>query len=176
MAADGGFEEFVRSRSGALVRFGFLLTGDRGVAEDLLQEVLAALYLRWRRTDAPEAYARKALVNRATNHWRRRRRRPEAPLPEHLDVAVPDPTDRVGGDALVLAALRELPARQRATVVLRYVEDLSEAETARLMRCSTGTVKSNAARGLARLRQVVDATGDGLVPVPAAAQRKTDRG
>jgi RNA polymerase sigma-70 factor (sigma-E family) len=159
VTADGGFEEFVRSRSGALVRFGFLLTGDRGVAEDLLQEVLAALYLRWRRTDAPEAYARKALVNRSINHWRSRRRRPESPLPERFDVAGP----------------RALPARQRAAVVLRYVEDLSEADTARLMRCSVGTVKSNAARGLARLREVVDATGETFKVTAVAGQRGRER-
>jgi RNA polymerase sigma-70 factor (sigma-E family) len=174
VGADGGFEEFVRSRSGALVRFGFLLTGDRGFAEDLLQEVLAGLYLRWRRLDVPEAYARKAMVNRATNHWRRRRRRPETPLPERFDVAQPDPTERVLGDASVLAALRTLPARQRAAVVLRYVEDLSEAETARLMRCSVGTVKSNASRGLARLREVVDATGT-VNTVAVAGQKGRER-
>jgi RNA polymerase sigma-70 factor (sigma-E family) len=175
VTADGGFEEFVRSRSGALVRFGFLLTGDRGVAEDLLQEVLAALYLRWRRTDAPEAYARKALVNRSINHWRSRRRRPESPLPERFDVAGPDPTERIGGNELVLRALRALPARQRAAVVLRYVEDLSEADTARLMRCSVGTVKSNAARGLARLREVVDATGETFKVTAVAGQRGRER-
>jgi RNA polymerase sigma-70 factor (sigma-E family) len=175
--ADGGFEEFVRSRSGVLVRFAYLLTGDRGIAEDLLQEVLAGLYLRWRRTDVPEAYARRALVNRSANHWRSRRRRPpETPLPDRFELAQPDESDRVLGDAAVLEVLRALPARQRAAVVLRYVEDLSEAETARLMRCSVGTVKSNAARGLARLREVVDATGGARSAVGVAGGRGRNHG
>jgi RNA polymerase sigma-70 factor (sigma-E family) len=147
------FEEFVRGRAAALLRSAYLLTSDRHAAEDLVQEVLEQVYLRWRRIHgSPEAYARRALVNRATNRWRLRRRRPEAPLPEGRDPAGPDHADSVVAYAAVVDALRELPVRQRAVVVLRYLDDLAEAEVADLLGCSVGTVKSQASRGLARLR------------------------
>ena len=158
MAGPGpGFDEFVRTRSTGLLRVSYLLTGDRHAAEDLLQEVLEQMYVRWRRIDgAPEAYARRALVNRATNRWRRRARRPEAPLTGHEQRHTePDHGDDVVIKEAVLAALRDLPARQRATVVLRYLDDLPVHEVAAALGCSEGTVKSNASRGLDRLRQVL---------------------
>jgi RNA polymerase sigma-70 factor (sigma-E family) len=147
-----GFDEFVRSRSTGLLRVAYLLTGDRHAAEDLLQEVLEQMYVKWRRIDgAPEAYARRALVNRSTNRWRMRGRRPEAPLAHH-DVAVPDPSENVIARDTVVEALRALPPRQRAAVVLRYLDDLPIAEVARALDCSEGNVKSSASRGLERLR------------------------
>ena len=150
------FDEFVRTRSTALLRVAFLLTGHRHTAEDLVQEVLEQMCVRWSRINGtPEAYARKALVNRATNRWRRRGRRPEAPLGD-LDVGRPDHSDGVVTRDAVVLALRDLPARQRATVVLRYLDDLSISEVAAALGCSEGTVKSNAARGLERLRAVLD--------------------
>jgi RNA polymerase sigma-70 factor (sigma-E family) len=149
------FDDFVRTRSTGLLRVAYLLTGDRHAAEDLVQEVLEQMYVKWRRIEsAPEAYARRALVNRSTNRWRRRGRRPEAPLAHH-DLVEPDHSDDVVIRGAVLEALRELPPRQRAAVVLRYLDDLPIVEVARAMDCTEGTVKSNAARGLERLRDVL---------------------
>jgi RNA polymerase sigma-70 factor (sigma-E family) len=146
------FDDFVRTRSTGLLRVAFLLTGDRHAAEDLVQEVLEQMYVKWRRIEgAPEAYARRALVNRSTNRWRSRGRRPEAPLAYH-DVAEPDHSEDVAIRGAVVDALRSLPPRQRAAVVLRYLDDLPVSEVARAMDCTEGTVKSNAARGLDRLR------------------------
>jgi RNA polymerase sigma-70 factor (sigma-E family) len=152
-----GFDEFVRARSAALLRSAYLLTTDRQEAEDLLQEVLERLYVKWRRIDGePEAYARRILTNQAINRWRRRSRRVrEAPLYDHADVAVDDRADEVAVRGAVLHALRGLPMRQRAAVVLRYLDDLSEADTARVMGCSVGTVKSHTSRALAHLRSTL---------------------
>ncbi|MEU7588824.1 SigE family RNA polymerase sigma factor [Micromonospora sp. NPDC049230] len=149
------FDDFVRTRSVVLLRVAFLLTGDRHAAEDLLQEVLEQVYLRWRRVrSSPEAYARRALVNRSINRWRWRARRPERALGDHDGVAR-DHADAVAVRELVVGALRALPARQRAVVVLRYLEDLPVADVAAAMACSEGAVKSHASRGLARLREVL---------------------
>lgn len=153
MPAD--FDDFVRARSTGLLRVAYLLTGDRHAAEDLLQDVLEQMYVRWRRIgDAPEAYARRALVNRSVNRWRRFTRRPEAPLGRH-DRPAPDHSEDVVVRDAVVAALRDLPPRQRAAVVLRYLDDLPVHEVAAALGCSDGTVKSNAARGLDRLRAVL---------------------
>ncbi|GAA0559869.1 SigE family RNA polymerase sigma factor [Paractinoplanes ferrugineus] len=150
--ADGEFDEFVRSRSTGLLRIAYLLTGDRHAAEDLLQEVLEQMYVRWRRIrGAPEVYARRTLVNRSINRWRRRGRRPEAALGD-LDVGLPDHSDGIVVRDVVVKALRELPPRQRAAVVLRYLDDRPVEEVAAALECSPGTVKSNAARGLEKLR------------------------
>jgi RNA polymerase sigma-70 factor (sigma-E family) len=147
-----------------LLRVAFLLTGDRHAAEDLLQEVLEQVYVRWRRVQAsPEAYARRALVNRSINRWRRRARRPEQALGQHEGVAR-DHADAVALREVVVEALRALPARQRAAVVLRYLEDLPVADVAAAMGCSDGAVKSHAARGLARLREVL-AESDLVKPI-----------
>ena len=147
------FDEFVRARSTGLLRVAYLLTGERGAAEDLVQEVLEQMYVHWRRIrGAPEAYARRALVNRATNRWRRRK--PEAEL-RGVEVSEPDHSDGVAVREAVLEALRELPPKQRATVVLRYLEDLPVTEVAAAMNCSIGTVKSNTRRGIDRLREVL---------------------
>jgi RNA polymerase sigma-70 factor (sigma-E family) len=154
--AGEGFDDFVRSRSTGLLRVAFLLTGDRHAAEDLLQEVLEQMYVRWRRIEgAPEAYARKALVNRATNRWRWRSRRPETPLGREHETPSRDHGDDVAVREAVLDALRDLPPRQRAVVVLRYLEDLPVYEVAAALGCTEGTVKSNASRGLDRLRRVL---------------------
>ncbi|WP_433292811.1 SigE family RNA polymerase sigma factor [Actinoplanes sp. CA-030573] len=150
------FDEFVRTRSTGLLRVAYLLTGDRGAAEDLLQDVLEQMCARWRRLrgGAPDAYARQAIVNRATNRWRKRKRRPETGLGDH-DVRAPDHSDDVTLRESVVAALRQLPPRQRAAVVLRYLDDLPVGEVAAALDCSAGTVKSNTARGLEKLRAVL---------------------
>jgi RNA polymerase sigma-70 factor (sigma-E family) len=150
------FDEFVRVRSTALMRTAYLLTTDRHAAEDLVQEVLERLYVRWRRIRSePEGYARRILANRAIDRWRLRARRPEVSLTRDTEAAVADHADRVTVRESVLVALRHLPPRQRVAVVLRYLDDLPEAEVARVMGCSTGTVKSHTSRGMARLRHVL---------------------
>jgi RNA polymerase sigma-70 factor (sigma-E family) len=150
-----GFRDFVAARSGALVRSAFLLTGDQGEAEDLVQAALTKAWMRWGRIlrqDAPEAYVRRIMLSTFLT-WRRRRWRGE------IFVAnVPDQPDRrdhfaeVERRSAVLAALRKLPPRQRAVVVLRFFDDLTEAQAADAMGCSVGTVKSQSAKALARLR------------------------
>ena len=158
MASDSEFAEFVAARYRALVRTGLLLTGDLGHAEDLAQSALIGTYLAWRRLHDPanaEAYARRTLVRLALR-GRRRRWTGEVTVSRLPEPAADDIAWQPGAAGLavdVRRALAALPAGQRAVLVLRYLDDLSEAETARLLGISPGTVKSRAARGLARLRQ-----------------------
>jgi RNA polymerase sigma-70 factor (sigma-E family) len=147
------FSAFARSRWPGLVRLAFGLVGDRWLAEDIAQTALARAYVAWRRVsraDDPDAYLRRILVN-ASNRRFRRRRVTEQPgdLPE---VAVEGPADLVGERSALLAALRQLPPRQRAVVVLRYWDDLTDAQIAAALGCSPGTVRSQLSRALARLR------------------------
>ena len=151
------FDDFVATRSNRLLRTAYLLTHDRALAEDLVQTSLAKAWFSWGRIEGrPEAYVRRIMVNTYSSWWRRRWNGEEATadLPERgagqgfrpgEDVRVDDRTD-------LWRALARLPRRQRAVVVLRFYEDLSEAETAEIMQCSVGTVKSQASRALARLR------------------------
>jgi len=151
------FREFVQGRSAAHLRTAYLLTGDWAAAEDLLQTTMGKVYLAWRRISNREnvdAYVRRVMVNTYSSWWRRawRGERPTAVLP---DRAGPDPMAAADQRDRIRRALAELPKRQRAAVVLRHYDDLSEAETARVLGCSVGTVKSQTARGLARLREVL---------------------
>lgn len=152
MADEADFDEFVVARSQALLRTAYLLTQDEGRAEDLLQTALTKAWFAWRRIDvSPEAYVRRILVTTSASWWRRRwtGETPTAELPERPSAGTSDgPAD--GQDLWV--ALGRLPQRQRAVVVLRYLEDRTEAETADLLGCSVGTVKSQCSRALARLR------------------------
>ncbi|MDG4803064.1 SigE family RNA polymerase sigma factor [Micromonospora sp. WMMD980] len=149
------FREFVAARSGALLRTAYLLAGDWATAEDLLQTALTKTYLAWKRLggiDAIEPYARRVLVNTSTSWWRRRwhGERPTEVLPERAGVdEIEHQLDR---DAL-WRHLRALPARQRAVLVLRFYEDMSEAQTAALLEISPGTVKSQTSRALNTLRR-----------------------
>jgi RNA polymerase sigma-70 factor (sigma-E family) len=154
--AAGGmsFEAFVAARGDRLLRVAYLLTRDHALAEDLLQTALVRSWRAWRRIDGdPEAYVRRVLVNTYATWWRRRwnGERPTETLPEP-DVAGRDPAEGHAERADVWAALGRLPRRQRAVVVLRYYEGLTEAETAEVLGCSVGTVKSQASRALAKLR------------------------
>jgi RNA polymerase sigma-70 factor (sigma-E family) len=152
---DEDFEEFVRGKGLGLLRLATLLTGDPGAGEDLLQSVLAAMYGRWakgRPPDAPDAYARKALAHGAQRLWRRRRTHLETLVAEPPDTPQSGPFSDPALRHVLLAALRQLPARQRAVVALRYFDDYREAEVAELLGCRIGTVKSHAHRGLQRLR------------------------
>ena len=151
------FDAFVVARSPALLRTAVLLcAGDRHAAEDLLQQALLRLARHWKRELAsPDAYVRRSLVNLARDRHRRFSRRPrETSWPEHLP-AEPVTVGLTPYDDLV-AALAELPARQRATLVLRFWDDLSVADTAAALGCSPGTVKSNTNRGLSRLRTILE--------------------
>jgi RNA polymerase sigma-70 factor, ECF subfamily len=168
---DEEFRDFVAARSFALLRTAYLLCGDWTTAEDLLQIALTKTYLAWRRLGAIEAvepYARRVLVNTATSWWRRRwhGERPTEVLPE---LVAPDPTDeQVERDAL-WRHVRALPARQRAVLVLRFYEDLSETQTASLLNISTGTVKSQTFRALNTLRRRLGAEADRLTQLGAAS-------
>ena len=154
------FEEFVRGRSTALLRTAYLLTGDRGHAEDLLQGVFERVSRRWPSVgDAPEAYVRRALTNAATNRWRRRRLHEVALTDVHQPTSEPAEHQLALRDEL-MRGLMSLPPRQRAVLVLRFFEDMTEAETAAAMGCSIGTVKSQASRGLDRLRALVGDNDD----------------
>ncbi|HVV75326.1 MAG TPA: SigE family RNA polymerase sigma factor [Mycobacteriales bacterium] len=147
---------FVASDAPALLRMAIALTGDRSAAEDLLQDVLERMYVAWPRIDEPAAYARRALVNASTNRWRLRGRRPEHAVASLPEVAVADRADEHGRRDELVRAVATLPSRQRAVVVLRFLADLSEAETAHALGCTVGTVKSQTARALATLRGLFD--------------------
>jgi RNA polymerase sigma-70 factor, ECF subfamily len=158
---EDAFRAFVAARSGPLLRSAYLLVGDRGRAEDLLQVTLVKTYLKWRRIKEPaavEAYVRRTMVNTATSWWRGRpyRERPVGTLPEHADVD--EIAVRVEQDAM-WQHLQELPAKQRAVLVLRYYEGMSEAEIADTLDISRGTVKSHASRALNALRRQLVASG-----------------
>ncbi|MEV4760730.1 SigE family RNA polymerase sigma factor [Micromonospora sp. NPDC049559] len=154
---DADFREFVEVRYGELLRMAYLLTGSRDTAQDLVHDALLKAMRHWPRVDEPMAYVRRALVNGRISRWRRigLRELLTAVLPER---SRPDDTEAVVVRNELLAALDQLPARMRAVLVLRYWEDLPEAEVAATMGCSVGTVKSQAARGLTRLREVLRPT------------------
>jgi RNA polymerase sigma-70 factor (sigma-E family) len=150
---DSQFPEFFASQYWGLRRLGFLLTGDWAQGEELAQEALVRVWWRWalvHRQEHPEAYARKVLINRHRSLLRRLRL--DARHAGQARVETADASQRE--ELLVVwAAIRRLPNRQRAVVVLRYYEDLPELEVARLLRMPVGTVKSTANRALARLRR-----------------------
>lgn len=160
------------SRWPGLVRLAFGLTGDRWLAEDLAQTALASAYASWwrvRRADDPDAYVRRILINASKSRWRRSRvGEPSAVVAP--EAAVPDPTTSVDERSALLVALHELPPRQRAVVVLRYWEDLTDAQAAALLGCSASTVRSQAARALAKLRASGALAGSG--PDDAAPRRR----
>ena len=148
------FAEFMSARSASLFRTAYLIVGDHQLAQDLLQESLIKTYIAWSRlrdVSNAEAYTRKAIVTTAIS-WRRRRSFHERPTDLQPDTAVPDPGEAVTIHSSMVTQLRTLPPRQRAAIVLRYYEDLSEAQTAEVMGCSVGAVKSHVSTGLRRLR------------------------
>ncbi len=154
------FEAFVRSRTPALLRSAQLLTGDRHLAEDLLQETFARVAHHWSRVHAegtPEAYARAVLYSRAVDSWRwRRRRAPEVYADAPFEPAPGGPDDALAEDvarrAALQGALARLTPKQRAVLVLRFYEDRSESETVAVLGCSVGTVKSQTRHALDRIR------------------------
>jgi RNA polymerase sigma-70 factor (sigma-E family) len=152
-----GFREFVQARRGALSRAAFFLTGDLAAAEDLLQEALTRTVARWRRVStggSPEAYVKQVMLNDVRTRWRRHQRQQV--------VTVADVPDQPGGDehagtverTALARALRQLAPRQRAVLYLRFYEDRTHPEIARLLDCSVGTVKSQLHHALERLRAI----------------------
>jgi RNA polymerase sigma-70 factor (sigma-E family) len=153
------FDDYVASRGAALRRLAFMLTGDRHLAEDLTQDVLIRVYGHWSRIAAMpqvDAYVRRTLVNTHVS-WRRRRSSGEVPLAEPADAAgvapaVPDGVEAAADRDQAWRLLATLPRKQRAVLVLRYYEDLSDQQIAETLGCSQGTVRSQASRALATLR------------------------
>jgi RNA polymerase sigma-70 factor (sigma-E family) len=149
------FERFVAEHGDRVLHAAYGLCGDWQHAEDLVQQALTALARRWPAVSTnPLGYAYRCLTRANIDRWRVSRRRPEVLLDPHDLLAVGPTSDRVATEdhLIVLAALQALPRRQRAIVVLRYLQDMSEADTAAALGISVGAVKSGAARGLARLR------------------------
>jgi RNA polymerase sigma-70 factor (sigma-E family) len=160
-ARDEEFQSFVIGRWPRLMRTAFLLTGEQHAAEDLVQATLEQVYVAWRRVgaaDDPEAYVRRVMINAHARKHRRKLKEFLAPKDDSgLTHELPDSGDRIAqadDRSALLKALSQLPARQREAVVLRYWEDLSESQAAEAMGCSVGTVKSNAAKGIAKLRAI----------------------
>ena len=192
MPTDGRYDDlaaFLSERGDALLRTAVLLAPGRQNGEDLLQEALERLLRKWHKVHGdPEGYLRRIMYNRAMDDWRSRSRRPEVlGLPaDSFAIAISDPSGRLDLRLALIQALAELPPRQRAAVVARYWEQLSEAETAVALNCSVSAVKSASARGLRALREAIareagpaeapEAAGVPEVPeVPSAAPYAAER-
>ncbi|WP_432991067.1 SigE family RNA polymerase sigma factor [Dactylosporangium sp. CA-233914] len=152
---DEDFEQFVRMRYTELLHTAYLLTGSVTSAEDLVQACLLKIMPRFGRIAEPMPYLRRAMVNQRTSWWRALRRELLSASPPER-AAPDDPARGLAERSALVAELARLPERMRAVLVLRYWEDLSEAETAEVLGCSVGTVKSQASRGLARLRDLLE--------------------
>jgi RNA polymerase sigma-70 factor (sigma-E family) len=167
------FEEFAAQRLPAVLRFAAVLTGDRCLAEDVVQEVLVRAHARWGRIgglDRPDLYVRKMIVNEfISSHRKSWRLVPSGPGAEVDDRVSPDHAHQHAERTALLAELGKLPRRQRAVLVLRYYEGNSDAEIAVILGCRPGTVRGYASRALAALR--VELTGP-LRPAPAFTQRE----
>ncbi len=172
-SVEAEFRQFVAARSAALQRTAYLLVGDWAHAEDVLQTALTKTYLAWKRLgeiEAVEAYARRVLVNTATSWWRRRwhGERPTEIMPER---AAPDRLDEQLERQAMWRHVQALPTRQRAVLVLRFYEDLTEADTAQVLGVAVGTVKSQCARALASLRTRLVEAGIEPAGVPLPSPR-----
>ena len=151
---DAQFSEYMAARQPSLLRTAYLLTGDRHTAEDLVQTALAKLYLSWdkvQRQESLDGYVRRILVNENNSLWRRAWKKRETTTSEVPDQ--PAEPQRSGHDDDLWQLVQSLPRKQRAAVVLRYYEQMSEAETAAILGVSVGTVKSQTSRALAALRE-----------------------
>lgn len=158
------FAEYVAARTTALHRAAYLMVGDVGLAQDLVQEALVKTYIAWPRlrdAGAAEAYTRKAITTTAIGWFRRKRWAAERVSDRPPDTPAPGHADDVADRTWLWQCLQRLPVRQRVAIVLRYYEDLTEVQTAEAMGCAVGTVKSQVSAGLAKLRTLV---GDELLP------------
>jgi len=159
---DHSFREYVRARRQALLRTAYLLTGNLADAEDLVQSALAKTYLAWHRIEdrgAVDSYVRRAMVNTQISWWRRRRLEefPTDEIPDQATVDYPVSSDM---QESLRRAIDRLPQRMRAAVMLRYYEDMTEAEVAEVLGVSVGTVKSTVSRAVAKLRVDIDLQQD----------------
>jgi len=168
------FDEFARARMPELLRFGHALTGNPHAAADLVQDALERTMLAWPRVEKqgdPEGYVRRIMVNRNISIWRRHRR-------ETLVLEIPEDPGRRGSaepamrDLALWDRIRALPPRQRTVIVLRYYEDMSEAQIASLMGSSVGTVKSQASRALATLRKDAASFVDSDPATPSSGEAR----
>jgi RNA polymerase sigma-70 factor (sigma-E family) len=150
------FVEYVANRTTALVRLAYTLTGDQHAAEDLVQSALAKAFPRWRgiRSDA-EPYVRKVIYHECVSRWRRVGHRAERSMAQVPDRPIGDGTEQTDLRLALRSALLSLPVRQRAALVLRYLEDMSVEEAAEVLGCRPATVASQASRALAKLRDMV---------------------
>jgi RNA polymerase sigma-70 factor (sigma-E family) len=176
--ADEEFDAYVRFRTPALLRSAYLLTGDQHLAEDLVQTALVRTHRVWSRIHQgnPDAYVRKVMYHQQIAWWRRRRLT-EAPLenvPELAGWGGPDEAAAISIRVSLRGALLKLTPRQRAVLVLRYFEDRTEVETAELLGVAVGTVKSQTAKALARMREIapelVELSGVGQSPLRGGAR------
>jgi RNA polymerase sigma-70 factor (sigma-E family) len=170
---DQRLADYVGGQWPALVRYATVLCGNANEGEELVQSALVRVALRWpfvRDKDNPDGYVRRAVLHGYLNTWRRVRSR-ETPVADLPEPAGNDSTAVVVDLVTVRAALGALTPKQRAVVVLRYLDDLSERETAQLLGCSTGTVKSQLSKGLARMREVLDVDNDRAVAEPRGGTR-----
>ncbi|MFI1578102.1 SigE family RNA polymerase sigma factor [Embleya sp. NPDC020630] len=167
------FEDFAAARLPALLRYAALLCGDRELARDLVQEALIKALVRWKRIgalDRPDAYVRTIVTNEFLSFRRRKAIRMVALTHDALDgpaaPSVPDPAADVGSGEELWRRLSELPRRQRAVLVLRYYEGLTDDEIAETLRCRPGTVRGYASRALATLRVEMTVTPTRIPPIP----------
>jgi RNA polymerase sigma-70 factor (sigma-E family) len=173
-AGQESFREFVAGRSSALLKTAVLLSGgDRHAAEDLLQNALIKAAGRWQRIDEPEAYVRQILYRQQISRWRLKWRRREVTVAELPESGAADGAAGVELRLVMRGALARLTARQRTMLVLRYFEDLPEADVARILGCSVGTVRSTTHRSLARLRELAPELA-GLGQAPAEQRPSRD--
>jgi RNA polymerase sigma-70 factor (sigma-E family) len=169
------FSEFVAARSASLFRTAYLMVGEHDLAQDLVQEALTKTYVAWPRlrdVSKAEAYTRKAITTTYISWWRRKSwaaERPRDDVPDRPGNR-PEHGSEVVDRAWLWEELQQLPPRQRAAIVLRYYEDLSEAQTAEVMDCAVGTVKSQVSQGLRRLREQLGADAARLLPTELVRQ------
>ncbi|WP_202879646.1 SigE family RNA polymerase sigma factor [Serinicoccus kebangsaanensis] len=161
LTADPAYSEFVEARGPRLRRAAYLLCGDADLAEDLLQEALIALAEKWESVDNPDGFVRRVIYRKRVSWWRKTRR--EVAVERMPERGTPDGADDRARDDEVHTALRALPPRQRAALVLRYFEDLTEAQTAEVMGVRPGTVKSLSHHAIARLREELGTRATGGV-------------
>ena len=158
------FDAFVRARLPALLRFAHAVCGDPHTAADLVQDALERTGMRWDRIDRtgdPEGYVKRAIVNGRISRWRKLRRESLVDVvPEHLPYLNRPYLHGQSHDDTMWQLLATLPRRQRAVLVLRYYEDMSEEQIAATLGCAPGTVKSQASKALAKLRAALEADGD----------------
>jgi RNA polymerase sigma-70 factor (sigma-E family) len=170
---EADFRDFVRVQMDSLRGLAYLTCGDWQLAEDAVCTALAKLYVRWKGVGRPESYARTMVVRAAIDEVRRPWWRRE----KAVSNAMPEPPAEDGTPAVIdrleiRAALRQLPVRQRAVLVLRFLEGLSVQETAEALRCAEGTIKSDTSRGLAGLRRLLDVTDPSLTSAGATVTRE----